>query len=122
MKKILFTAIPLLLLSFSSPRKIADDVTKKNASVTYFCLKTCSNPLHPNDYEVRIPSPPGGTTYLHVDGILIGSVGRIVFIPKTASVFTFSTLVGGNYAIYDGGNVSDLAASCGGSGPVPNCP
>lgn len=108
MKKLLFLAIPFLLFGFSSTRNTSDAVIKDKMYFGLYCLKSCSSPVH---YEVRVPSPPG-TTYFHVDGVLTATGGRIFYVPKSASVFTFSTLMGGNYAMYDGGNVSDLQDLC----------
>ncbi|WP_026706161.1 hypothetical protein [Flavobacterium soli] len=107
MRKLFLFSVPFLFLAFTSPadQPTKQVIEKENTAFTdQYMVEAMDCNYSPTHIRVRItktddqPLIPS-TVYMHVDGVLIGSGGRVWNVPNNGSVVTFSTLSGGNYAI-----------------------
>lgn len=108
MRKLFLFSVPFLFLAFTSPadKPTKQEIKKENTVfIDQYIVEALDCDFTPTHIRIRlvksyaeqpnVPTP----VYMHVDGVLIGSGGRVWDVPNNGSVVTFSTLSGGNYAI-----------------------
>lgn len=119
MRKLLMLAIPLLLFGFTlpgEPTKKEKAGDQKKVVLYELCVASCTA----THMKIKIIGTPPTPVYMRIDGVLVGTGGRVWDVPKTGSVVTFTAGAAPGVLIA-GDNIATLVALCD-EAPTDNCP